>query len=143
MTWLGPWLGWRRGSWDENWIGSDVWDPFGFGSSSERRDDTAALAGAHVDWRETDNFHIFRADVPGVRKEEVKVHVEDGNILQIDTWHRVERRRGSFVRRFRLPDNANLDDIKCSLEDGVLSVMVPKKETDQETRGNVRHIDID
>ena len=100
--------------------------------------------------------------MPGVRKEEVKVHVEDGNILEIsgerteeeeeeeeeeedksDTWHRVERRRGRFTRRFRLLENANLDgNIKCSLENGVLTVMVPKKETGQETRSNVRYIDI-
>ncbi|GMN60588.1 hypothetical protein TIFTF001_029680 [Ficus carica] len=87
--------------------------------------------------------------------EEVKVHVEDGNILEIsgerteeeeedksDTWHRVERRRGRFTRRFRLLENANLDGIKCSLENGVLTDMVPKKETGQETRSNVRYIDI-
>ncbi|VVA33352.1 PREDICTED: 17 [Prunus dulcis] len=46
-------------------------------------DETSAVANAHVDWRETDNAHIFVADLPGVKKEDVKVHVEDGNMLQI------------------------------------------------------------
>ncbi|XP_057489913.1 17.4 kDa class I heat shock protein-like [Actinidia eriantha] len=139
---------------------SDIWEPcdvgLDLGLSNWRRgsDGTAVLAHTHVDWRETDNAHIFRADLPGVGKEEVKVQVEDGNILQIsgertlehvdtnDKWHRVERRCGSFVRRFRLPHNANLDEIKCSLENGVLTVIVPKKET-QETSKNVRYIDVD
>ncbi|XVE60854.1 hypothetical protein DITRI_Ditri05aG0160300 [Diplodiscus trichospermus] len=119
MASLGPWLGGgRRGGGLDPWFSSpfssDIWDPTSFGNiRGEDRDDTTALAHAYVDWRETDNAHIFRADLPGVRKEEVKVHVEDGNILQISgerskeeedkngKWHRVERRRGSFVRRFR------------------------------------------
>jgi HSP20 family protein len=88
----------------------------------------------------------------GVKKEEVKVEVEDNNVLRLsgqrvkeeeqkgDTWHRVERSRGSFQRRFRLPDTADLDNIKCALENGVLTVEVPKKETDKPR--NVRSIDI-
>ncbi|GFP86331.1 17.6 kDa class i heat shock protein 3 [Phtheirospermum japonicum] len=59
---------------------------------------------------------------PGLKKEEVKVEVEDGNVLQIsgersgekeeknDKWHRVERSSGKFLRRFRLPENAKLDE---------------------------------
>jgi HSP20 family protein len=89
----------------------------------------------------------------GARKEEVKVVVEDGNILQIsgerteeeedknDKWNRIERRRGSFVRRFRLPENVKLDEIKCTLENGVLTLTVPKKETEQ-TPNNVKYIDV-
>lgn len=79
--------------------------------------------------------------------------VEDGNILQIsgerteeeedknDKWHRIERRRGSFVRRFRLPENVKLDEIKWTLEHGVLTLTVPKKETEQ-THNNVKYIDV-
>ncbi|URE37846.1 hypothetical protein MUK42_03403 [Musa troglodytarum] len=79
----------------------------------------------------------------GVRKEEVKVEVEEGNVLRISgerTKHRVERRRGRFMRRFRLPDNANMDEIKCSLENGVLTAAVPKR--GQRLARNVRAIDI-
>ncbi|URE37848.1 hypothetical protein MUK42_03403 [Musa troglodytarum] len=115
-------------------------------------DDATALARTNVDWRETENSHIFTAEIPGVRKEEVKVEVEEGNVLRIsgertkaeedvgDTWHRVERRRGRFMRRFRLPDNANMDEIKCSLENGVLTAAVPKR--GQRLARNVRAIDI-
>lgn len=89
----------------------------------------------------------------GVRKEDLKVEVEDDSILHIsgnrvveevdenDKRHRVERRRGSFSRRFRLPENASVEEIKCGLEHGVLTVEMTKKEVQEQPR-NVRYIDI-
>ncbi|CAO2186151.1 unnamed protein product [Urochloa humidicola] len=129
----------------------DLWDPFqsfpfGSGSSSllpslaSTNSETATFAGARIDWKETTEAHVFKADVPGLKKEEVKVEVEDGNVLQIsgerneeqeeknDRWHRVERSSGKFLRRFRLPENAKMEQIKASMENGVLTVTVPKEE---------------
>ncbi|XP_062216108.1 17.9 kDa class I heat shock protein-like [Phragmites australis] len=131
----------------------DLWDPFqgfafGSGSSSgslvpsfpSTYSETVAFTGARIDWKETPEAHVFKADVPGLKKEEVKVEVEDGNILQIsgernkeqeektDKWHRVERSSGKFLRRFRLPENAKTEHIKASMENGVLIVTVPKEE---------------
>ena len=69
MTSLVPW----RGGGLDHWIGSpfssELWDPLGFGSRDWRRgrdDDVSAVALASVDWRETDNAHIIRADLPGL-----------------------------------------------------------------------------
>ena len=131
----------------------DLWDPldgFPFGSGSSGSlfppfprisSETAAFAGARIDWKETPEAHVFKADVPGLKKEEVKVEVEDGNVLQIsgerneeqeekaDTWHRVERSSGKFLRRFRLPEDAKVEQVKAGLENGVLTVTVPKEET--------------
>ncbi|MDD9834074.1 hypothetical protein BZG16_28600 [Escherichia coli] len=122
----------------------DIWDPFeGFGAlanipSSAR--ETTAIANTRIDWKETPEAHIFKADLPGIKKEEVKVEVEDGRVLQIsgersreqeeknDKWHRVERSSGKFMRRFRLPENAKLDQVKAAMENGVLTVTVPKEE---------------
>ncbi|GLU11511.1 hypothetical protein SLE2022_282500 [Rubroshorea leprosula] len=122
----------------------DVWDPFKdfqFPSSlAAYSPETAAFVNTRVDWRETPEAHVFKADLPGIKKEEVKVEVEDDSVLQIsgqrniekedknDTWHRVERSSGKFMRRFRLPENAKPDEIKASIEDGVLTVTVPKAE---------------
>ncbi|KAK9216426.1 hypothetical protein WN944_008435 [Citrus x changshan-huyou] len=53
--------------------------------------------------------------------------------------HRVETRRGSFVRRFRLPENAKLEKINSGLDHGVLTLT---KTNVQETPRNVRHIDV-
>jgi HSP20 family protein len=140
----------------------DLWDPFEgflFGSGTSRSlvpsfprisSETAAFAGARIDWKETPEAHVFKADVPGLKKEEVKVEVEDGNVLQIsgerskeheeknDRWHRVERSSGKFLRRFRLPENAQTEQIKASMENGVLTVTVPKEEAKKADIKNVQ-----
>ncbi|KAI3679924.1 hypothetical protein L2E82_50904 [Cichorium intybus] len=121
----------------------DIWDPFKdfpFPTSSDASRETSALVNARVDWKETPEAHVFKADLPGIKKEEVKVEVEDGRILQIsgerniekedknDTWHRVERSCGKFTRRFRLPENSKMDQVKASMENGVLTITIPKEE---------------
>ncbi|RVW60757.1 17.3 kDa class I heat shock protein [Vitis vinifera] len=80
------------------------------------------------------------ADLPGLKKEEVKVEVKEGRVLQIsrerskeqeeknDKWHRVERSSGKFLCRFRLPEDAKTDEVKASMENGVLTVTIPKEE---------------
>lgn len=44
-----------------------------------------------------------------------------------DKWHRAERRRGSSVRRSRLPENANMDEVRCGLEHGVMTVTIYRR----------------
>lgn len=130
----------------------DVWDPFNAMSQSlSSARDAEAFVNARIDWKETPEAHVFRADLPGVKKEEVKVEVEDGRVLQIsgersrekeeknDKWHRVERSSGKFLRRFRLPENTKLDEVKASMENGVLTVTVPKVE---EKKPEIKSIDI-
>ncbi|PQQ10579.1 Alpha crystallin/Hsp20 domain-containing protein [Prunus yedoensis var. nudiflora] len=100
----------------------------------------SAILNTRIDWKETPEAHVFTADLPGLKKEEVKVELEDNRVLQIsgernvekedknDKWHRVERSSGKFLRRFQLPENAKVDEIKAAMENGVLSVTVPKAE---------------
>jgi len=137
----------------------DVWDPFKdfpFPSSlstyfPEFSRETSAFVNTRIDWKETPEAHVFKADLPGLNKEEVKVEVEEDRVLQIsgergvekedknDAWHRVERSSGKFLRRFRLPENAKMDQIKAAMENGVLTVTVPKVE---EKKPDVRAIEI-
>jgi len=139
--------------------GHDLFDPFeGFSvlehnntPSRQFARDAHAVANTQIDWRETPEAHVFKADLPGLTKEEVKVQVVDGKTLEIsgerkkeevlkgDTWHRVERARGTFLRRFRLPENTNVDQVKALVQDGVLTVTIPKM---QKPKPQVRQIEI-
>jgi len=90
------------------------------------------------DVRETDDAFIFKADMPGIRDEDLDISLT-GNQLQISgkrdyeqeqdegRVHTYERSYGTFSRSFSLPESADLDKIKSDLKDGVLTLMVPKK----------------
>ena len=92
-----------------------------------------------VDVSETDDGFEVRAELPGVAKDDLHVSVED-NLLTLsgekrqeeadDTqnYRRVERRYGSFQRRFTLPSEVETEDIKAEFTDGVLTLSIPKPE---------------
>eukprot|EP00270_Netrium_digitus_P003038 TRINITY_DN1342_c0_g1_i5.p1 TRINITY_DN1342_c0_g1~~TRINITY_DN1342_c0_g1_i5.p1 ORF type:complete len:151 (+),score=38.20 TRINITY_DN1342_c0_g1_i5:206-658(+) len=100
--------------------------------------ETQAVASTAVDVKESPTAYSFVADLPGLKREEVKVQVVDGNVLSISgertreekesnaKYHRVERSTGKFVRRFRLPQDSDLGKITAAAEHGVLTVTVPK-----------------
>ncbi|KAJ1375676.1 HSP20-like chaperone [Sesbania bispinosa] len=107
-------------------------------SLQELSRENPVFLSTQIDWKETPEAHVFKADIPGLNKEEVKVEVDDGRVLQIsgqrnmeienknDVMHRVECSSGKFTRSFTLPANAKMDQVKASMEDGVLTVTVPK-----------------
>ncbi len=92
-----------------------------------------------VDIAETDKEFIINAEIPDVKKEDVKVMVDNG-ILTISgerkqekeekgkKFHRVERFYGSFSRSFTLPNNVDESKIEASFKDGMLNLTVPKIE---------------
>ncbi|GMN23937.1 hypothetical protein TIFTF001_000330 [Ficus carica] len=116
----------------------DAWDPFHLLPAPIR--ENLEFSNTRIDWKETSQAHVFQADLPGLTKDDVKVEVVDERVLQItgerkiqkedsgETWHRIERSSGKFQRRFRLPENARMDQVTASIENGVLTVTVPKEE---------------
>lgn len=91
-----------------------------------------------VDIREEDDRYVIHADVPGVKAEDIDVQMDKG-VLSIKGrresetseerkgYKRVERVRGSFFRRFALPDTADAEAISASCKDGVLEIVIPKQ----------------
>ena len=92
-----------------------------------------------VDIKEENQQFVIRADIPGVDPKDIDVHMEQG-ILSIsgqresetqeerEGYKRVERVRGSFLRRFSLPDTADAEKISAKCKNGVLEVVIPKHE---------------
>ncbi|KAI9124263.1 hypothetical protein K1719_005563 [Acacia pycnantha] len=83
----------------------------------------------HVHWTQTRDSHIFSADIPGVRKEELRVEVEDSRYLIMRTEAAEESTEAparKFMRKFRLPERVDLEAISAGYENGVLTVMVPR-----------------
>ncbi|KAF8031602.1 hypothetical protein BT93_D0732 [Corymbia citriodora subsp. variegata] len=82
----------------------------------------------YVHWAQTPECHIFSADLPGVRKEEIRVEVEDSRYMIIRTEAAEEAREParSFMRKFRLPNLVDVNGISAGYEDGVLTVKVPR-----------------
>jgi HSP20 family protein len=92
-----------------------------------------------VDISETESEYQIKAEIPDVKKEDVKVTLEDG-VLTIQgerkyekeekgrKYHRIERSYGSFVRTFSLPDVIDDDKVKAEFKDGVLNLHLPKSE---------------
>jgi HSP20 family protein len=96
-----------------------------------------------VDISETGKEYLIRAALPAVRKEDVKVTVDDGMLTlsgertqkeqqQDEKFHKVETYYGSFSRSFALPDAVDQAAIRAESKDGVLTIHVPK--TRVETR---------
>ncbi|XP_058757767.1 15.4 kDa class V heat shock protein-like [Vicia villosa] len=85
----------------------------------------------YVHWTETPQSHIFSADIPGVRKEELRVEVEDSSYLIIRTEAAAMDGESTepvrkFKRKFRLPGRVDVDGISAAYENGVITVTVPR-----------------
>jgi HSP20 family protein len=101
-----------------------------------------------VDIIENDSAYLVSAELPGVRKEDIHITLEDG-VLSITgerkqeqtektrKFHRIERSYGAFTRNFRLPENIDAEKIEARFRDGVLAVAVAKSET-----ARPRHIEV-
>ncbi|KAL8504746.1 hypothetical protein ACS0TY_016067 [Phlomoides rotata] len=123
----------------------DIWDPF---KDNHHHHHLWAFhnhpapfgGGAKAEWSETAEAHMLRVDVPGLKREEVKVKVREGKVVKIsgkkkvereekhENWQHFERSEGKFMRVFTLPENSRGDHVKSSLENGVLTITIPKRD---------------
>lgn len=89
-----------------------------------------------IDVFEKDNTLVTKIDLPGMKKDDIKVEIADGYLAisgerkteaeeKKDDYYRCEREYGSFYRSVPLPQGAKFEDIKATFADGVLEVSVP------------------
>jgi len=91
-----------------------------------------------ADISESEHEFVVRAELPGVKKEDVRITVEQGTITiagerriekedSSTRYHRIESFHGTFSRSFGLPDTVDANAIRAEAKDGVLLVHLPKK----------------
>lgn len=101
-----------------------------------------------LDLAETETAFVMRMDLPGLKPEEVEVSVLDDQLVirgerthsaseASERIHRIERSYGSFFRALTLPRTADSEHMDATLEDGVLTLTMPKTEESQP-----RHIEV-
>jgi len=94
--------------------------------------------GPRVDISESNGTYLFKADIPGMNKQDVSVTIA-GDMLTIQGerkreseekkphYHRLERSSGSFSRSFSLPDDADPAHIQAHCENGELTIRIARK----------------
>jgi len=96
-----------------------------------------------------DDSAIVTAELPGVRPEDIDITVEEDMLTlrgsrqpeEMDegaTFHRRERRFGSFTRTFRLPFEVEADKVEATFKNGVLSITLPRAEADKPKKITVK-----
>jgi len=101
-----------------------------------------------VDIYETDKEVVVKAEIPGIKKEDLEVSVKDNTLYikgekkeekeeNTEAVHRVERIYGKFERVITLPQNIKTQEAKADYKDGVLEIRFPKKEESQNTKINI------
>jgi HSP20 family protein len=109
-----------------------------FGSLRQLGGDLPGMYRPQIDVSGDDNCYEIRLDVPGLKESDLSLEVRD-DVLTIKGqkedrseskdkhYYRVERSYGSFQRTLALPDDANADEIKARLDDGVLRLEIPRR----------------
>lgn len=116
------------------------WDPIRDLLAIQQRLDRFAPGPAGwvppVDLHETSDAYVLTAEVPGLKREDLQIQLQDGQLtvsgtrrerqVACEQFHRVERGHGSFSRSFHLPVPVDPDRVAADLRDGVLTVRCPK-----------------
>ena len=123
-----------------------------FGDEGDQSNVVTSQWAPRVDISEETDRFVILADIPGVDPKNIEIHMENG-VLTLRgertgeskgegesngvKWTRVERQRGSFHRRFALPDTANPEGITATGRHGTLEIVIPKRPEVKPRRINV------
>jgi len=99
-----------------------------------------------VDLYETADEFVLTAELPGLSRDQIEIQAEENRVVirgerasqaSCEQYHRVERGHGRFSRAFSLPESIDVDRVSADLQNGILTVTIPKAAG----RG-IRHIDV-
>jgi len=111
-----------------------------FLSNAFTEEQTEANKMMPMDVSERVKEFVIRANMPGIKKENIKISVSNNNELTIEgkqeseksekneTVFRYERYKGNYRRSISLPEVCDIEKVEAKLEDGVLTLLIPKKE---------------
>jgi HSP20 family protein len=133
----GPWNPWKDIEDMEKRLSTFLRQPSRTNGDKEAM--TVAEWSPLVDISEDEKEYLVKAELPEIKKEDVKLTVQD-NVLSISgerktkkeetgkKYHRIERSYGSFLRSFTLPEDSDGSKVAAEYKDGLLEVHVPKSE---------------
>ncbi len=98
-----------------------------------------------VNTREDENAYYIEVDLPGVKKEDIKVDIKDNTLtisgerklkeeVKEDDYYKIETAIGKFTRTFTLPEDADIENIDAKSENGVLEIVIPKKKKEESVK---------
>ena len=98
-----------------------------------------------VNTREDEKAYYIEVDLPGVKKEDIKVDIKDNTLtisgerkfkeeVKEDDYYKIETAIGKFSRTFTLPEDADVDNIDAKSENGVLEIVIPKVKKEESVK---------
>ena len=102
-----------------------------------------------IDIEEKDGKYLVKADLPGLKKNDIHVELKDGYLTlrgerkseheeNEENYHRIERTYGTFERSFKVPDGITEKDIHAKYKDGVLELTIPMPKLEEPKVTEVR-----
>lgn len=93
-----------------------------------------------INTREGEYAYHLEVDLPGMKKEDISIQIEDNNLvisgerkikeeMKEENYYKIESSFGSFTRSFSLPEEADVENIHAESKDGVLEITIPKLES--------------
>jgi len=95
--------------------------------------------------REDEKAYYIEVDLPGVKKEDIKVDIKDNTLtisgerkfkdeVKEDDYYKIETSIGKFSRTFTLPEDADVENIDAKSENGVLDIVIPKVKKEESVK---------
>lgn len=122
------------------------WDPFLDSYLTDVASRVSPVFIPSFDIRETPNEYLFMADLPGISLENLDIQLEGSRLTvageraverlgESEVVYAAERTLGTFSRSFHLPDHINNEEVTATLDNGVLTIQVPKRHQDIHRQG--------